>query len=127
MFINEMIHSDQWWHNVSTDKSSWNFTVTNVREWSQVMDHLLSGSQQLSPALILWINVPFESPSEVKSLSGHEGCEEEESFHQSTICHQAPWAVKLFIVSCLVLMNWFDSCSFRNIYQIKENKKAWKN
>lgn len=87
------------------------------------MDHLLSGSQQLSPAFILWINVPFESASEVKSLSGHQGCEKEEGFHQSTVCHQAPWAVKLFIVSCLVLMNWFDSCSFRNIYQIKENKK----
>lgn len=42
-----------------------------------------------------WMNVPFKSASEVKSLSGYEGCEKEELFHQSTVCYQVPWAVKL--------------------------------
>lgn len=64
--------------------------------------------------------MPLKSPLEVKSLSGCEGCEKEEVFHQSTLCDQAPWAGKLFsIISCLVLMNWLDSCSFRN-YQMKK-------
>lgn len=31
------------------------------------------------------------------------------------------WSL-FFIVSCLVLMNWFDGCNFRS-YQIKEKKK----
>lgn len=111
---------------VSNEKSSWNSTENSRQmweKWSKVMDHWLSVSEQLSPAFILWINIPFESASEVKSLSGHEGNEREEGFHQSAVCHQAPWAVNLFIVSYLVLMNLFDSCRFRNIYQIQEEKK----
>lgn len=56
------------------------------------MDYLLNGSEQLSPAFIHWMNVPFKSALEVKSLSG---CEKEEVFHQSTVCDQAPWAGKL--------------------------------
>lgn len=65
------------------------------------MDHLLTGSEQLSPAFIHWMNVPFKSASEVKSLSGYEGCEKEEVFHQSTVYDQAPWAVK-FVFHCFM-------------------------
>lgn len=65
------------------------------------MDHLPSGSEQLSPAFIHWMNVPFKSALEVKSLSGYEGCEKEEVFHQSIVYHQAPWAVKL-VFHCFV-------------------------
>lgn len=55
MFINDMTDSDQWWHEVSTEMSSWNSAVNSRQvweKWSQVMDHLLSGSEQLSSEFI---------------------------------------------------------------------------
>lgn len=84
MFVNEIIYSNKGWQKVSTEKLFWNSAV-NVREMVPRDRSFAEWLRKLSPAFILWINVLFESSSEVKSLSGHEDCEKVEDFHQSTV------------------------------------------